>query len=520
MSHPNIIYILADDMGYGDMRCNADRASPSASAECRIPTPNLDRLAERGMRFTDAHASSSVCTPSRYSLLTGRYAWRSRLKQGIVWQWDGSLIEPDRPTVAGFLREQGYRTACIGKWHLGWDWATRDGRHPNETLAFGVMDQPKRDAFAAEIDFTQAIRGGPVDRGFGSYFGVDVPNFPPYAWFEDDRITALPTQTKPPEMYGRPGPAVPGWSLEAMLPEFTRRAVEMIESHALRDSGSDGSADGKPLFLYLPLTAPHSPICPNEQFKGTSGIGAYGDFVCEVDWVVGQIMMALERTGAADDTLLIFASDNGPEWRTPDDEGVYERIRTRGHYSMGPLRGMKRDVWEGGHRVPMLAAWPGVIPAASQCDQTVCLGDLFATCADIVGAPVPAGAAEDSVSMLPLLRGRVGQPIRDHVVHHSSSGKFAIRNGRWIFIDAPSGGDNAEPDWFKQMRGYMAHDCPGELFDLTEDPAERRNRYREHPELVAAMSAQLARIKAGGHPPILETPGARLRHLSDEALTE
>ncbi len=480
MKHPNIIYILADDMGFGDVRCNNEG--------CRIPTPNLDRLAKRGMRFTDAHSGSSVCTPSRYNILTGRYAWRSRLKRGIVWQWDGSLIEPGRKTVADFLREQGYHTSCIGKWHLGWDWPTLDGRHPNETLLFGEMNQPAREAFCSQIDFTKPIPGGPIDRGFDYYFGVDVPNFPPYAWFENDRLTAQPTEMKPPEMYGRLGPAVPGWSLERMLPGFASRSVELIESRV---------AGGQPFFLYLALTAPHSPICPKEQFRGKSGIGAYGDFVCEVDWVVGQIMSALERTGLDGNTLLIFASDNGPETRTPDDEGAYERIRNTGHFSMGHLRGIKRDTWEGGHRVPMIAAWPGVIPHGSCCGQTVCLGDLFATCAEIIGAEQPANAAEDSVSMLPLLRGQVDRPTRRHLVHRSANGKFAIRMGHWIFSDAPTGSDNVEPDWFKQMRGYTDHDCPGELFDLNADPSERYNLYREHPEIVKQMSATLERIKSG-----------------------
>ncbi|MDP6042367.1 MAG: arylsulfatase, partial [Candidatus Latescibacteria bacterium] len=350
---PNIIYILADDMGYGDMGCN--------NPDCKIPTPNLNRLAEEGMRFTDAHAGSSICTPSRYAVLTGRYAWRSRLKRGIVWEWDGPLIEPDRPTVASVLRDQGYRTACFGKWHLGWDWATLDGTHPNDTLPFGDSDAEGRRVFGLEkIDFSQPVKGGPVDRGFDSYFGVDVPNFPPYAWFEDDHLVNLPTEEKPKDMYGRHGKACAEWDLEKMIPEFTRRAVEFV---------TDQAEKSEPYFLYFPLTSPHSPIVPNAEFQGRSGIGSYGDFVCEVDWIVGQLMDALDRTGTRDNTLLIFTSDNGPENRTPDDEGVFERARQHGHYSMGSLRGLKRDVWEGGHRVPFVASWPAVIPQGSCCEQ-------------------------------------------------------------------------------------------------------------------------------------------------------
>ena len=308
MKRPNIVYILADDMGYGDMECN----NPAS----KIPTPNLNRLAEQGMRFTDAHAGSSVCTPSRYSIMTGGYCWRSRLKEGIVWQWDGALIEPDQKTVAQLLREQDYQTACIGKWHLGLDWKLQDGSQPSDHVNFGEMMSDQRAEIGRQIDYTKRIGGGPVDRGFESYFGVDVPNFPPYTWFENDRVVEIPSVQKPDEQYGHPGASIPGWSLEKMVPEFTRRAVDYIESQ---------SATEKPFFLYLPLTSPHSPVVPNEEFKGKSGIGNYGDFVCEVDWVVGQVDAALESSGLSDDTLVIFTSDNGPESRTHDEEGAYQR---------------------------------------------------------------------------------------------------------------------------------------------------------------------------------------------------
>mgnify|MGYP006281388855 CR=1 FL=1 len=483
MDNPNIIYILADDMGFGDMQCN--------EPGCKIPTPNLNRLAERGMRFTDAHSGTSVCTPSRYNVLTGRYAWRSRLKNGIVWEWDGALIEPDRPTVANLLKNHGYATACIGKWHLGWDWATKDGQHPNDTLEFGAGMRTERHAYGANIDYSARIGGGPVDRGFDSYFGVDVPNFAPYTWFEDDHLVEVPTVEKPNDMYGGPGKMLPGWSLEAMIPEFTRRAVDFIESRAAPD------ADDAPFFLYFPLTSPHSPIVPNAPFKGKSGIGNYGDFVCEVDWVVGQVMNALERAGIGDNTLLIFTSDNGPERRTPDDEGVYHRAETTGHYSMGRWRGIKRDAWEGGHREPFVAAWPNVIPAGTICDQTVGLGDLMATCADILGTELPVNAGEDSVSMLPLLQGQTGTPTRDCVIHHSMSGRFVIRSGDWVLIDSPTGDDNDEPDWLQKQRGYTPHHQPGELYNLNDDPIQRHNRYAEEPDRVRHLKARLESIRAG-----------------------
>lgn len=481
---PNIIYILADDMGYGDVKCN--------NPDSKIPTPNLDRLSEQGMRFTDGHAGSSICTPSRYNILTGRYAWRSRLKRGIVWEWDGALVESGRPTVASILRDQGYRTTCIGKWHLGWDWPTLDGTHPNERLPFGENVHDKRWNFGLKnIDYTKRITGGPLDCGFDSYFGVDVPNFPPYTWFEDDHLTDLPTTEKPTVMYGNPGKAKAGWNLEQMIPEFTRRAVDFITTQ----SAAQQRHETPPYFLYFPLTSPHSPIVPNKEFLGRSEIGRYGDFVCEVDWIVGQVMDTLERTGTMDDTLLIFTSDNGPEDRTPDDEGVYERAHQQYHYSMGRLRGVKRDTWEAGHRVPFVASWPNIIPSGSRCDQLISLGDLMATCADVVGVKLPEGAGEDSVSILPLLQGSTDTPVREFAIHHSGSGKFAVRKGDWVFIDSPSGADrNCEPDWLKSERGYTPHECPGELFNLRNDISERRNLYLEHPEVVSELSGILPKI--------------------------
>lgn len=499
---PNIIYILADDMGYGDMGCN--------NPDCKIPTPNMDRLAGQGMRFTDAHAGSSVCTPSRYAVMTGRYAWRSRLKSGIVWQWDAALIEPERPTVATLLRDQGYRTACLGKWHLGWDWSTLDGTHPNDSLPFGKYNSEQRYRFGMEnIDFSKRIGGGPVDCGFDSYFGIDVPNFPPYAWFEDDHLVDPPTEEKSPAMYGHSGAACHDWKMERMIPEFTRRAVEFVTDQA----ASQKATQSVPYFLYFPLTAPHSPIVPNKEFQGKSGIGSYGDFVCEVDWVIGQVMDALDRTGTRDNTLLIFTSDNGPETKTTDDEGVYDRARQHRHFSMGNLRGIKRDVWEGGHRVPFIASWPALVPAGTCCNQLVELGDLMATCAEINDVDSPDEVGEDSISILPLLRGNMDKPVREMAIHHSCSGRFAIRKGDWVFIDAPSGDDNKEPDWFKSERGYTPHDCPGELFNLNKDSSECLNCYSEYPEKVAELSRILRDIKVSGGT-------ARESELEDSLLSE
>jgi arylsulfatase A len=471
---PNIIYILADDMGYGDMGCN--------NPDSKIPTPHMDHLASQGMRFTNAHAASSVCTPSRYSILTGRYCWRSQLKSSVLWDWDPPLIERNRLTVAGLLRQNGYRTGCIGKWHLGWEWATLDGESACKGTTSGGWDRETRYALGKNIDFSKPMRGGPVDNGFDTYFGVDVPNFPPYTWFEQDRIKDAPTEEKPDEMFGLSGPTKPGWKLEEMIPEFVRRAETYIE-----DSGPD------PFFLYFSLTSPHTPIVPNKQFLGTSGAGSYGDFVCEVDWVVGRVMEALERKGIAENTLVIFTSDNGPE------SSAYECANQLGHYSMAQLRGIKRDTWEGGHRVPFIARWPQATPAESTCDQLITLGDLMATCAGLLGVELPKDAAEDSVNMLPLLQGDTQTVVRRSAVHHSCSGRFAIRKDDWVFIDAPSGDDNKEPDWFKKERGYTSHDHPGELFNLREDIAERKNLYAERPEVVQDMARLLADVKRGAH---------------------
>ena len=471
---PNIIFILADDMGYGDMSCQ----NPNS----KIPTPNLDKLASQGRRFTDAHASSSVCTPSRYAILTGRYAWRTRLKKGVLWPWDPALIEPERTTVADMLREQGYQTACIGKWHLGWNWQTKDGRPANEGVAYGVIERDIRKQLNDNIDFTKPMSGGPIDNGFDTYFGEDVPNFPPYTWFEQNRIITQPTHEKPDTMFGLSGPMAPNWSLEAVMPTLTQRAVDYIHN-----------TNETPFFLYFPLTAPHTPIVPTDDFKGKSQAGDYGDFVCEVDWTVGQVMNALEQKGIADNTLIIFTSDNGPE------HFAYQAIQDYGHYSMDGLRGLKRDTWEGGHRVPFIARWPNHIPANTTSDETICLIDFMATTAAITHAPLSHDMAEDSHNILPALTDDSHpSPIREATVHHSAQGKFAIRKNNHVFIDAPTGDDNNEPDWFKKERGYTPHNHPGELYDLSQDRIERHNLYADHPDLVAELKALLKTYKESG----------------------
>jgi arylsulfatase A-like enzyme len=480
-SRPNIVYILADDLGYGDLGCY----NPGS----KIPTDNLDRLAAGGMRFTDAHAPTSVCTPTRYAILTGRYCWRSRLQRDVLGPWGETLIAAERLTVPALLKRQGYATACLGKWHLGWRWPTRDGQPPRSG--------PDR---LSNVDFTKPIADGPTTHGFDSYFGVDLPNYPPYCFIENDHTVGIPNQPNLPE-HNRPGPTVPGWDWVQIMPELTRRAVRYIDDAARR-------APRTPFFLYFALTAPHYPVVPAPEFRGKSGAGDYGDFVFQVDWTVGQVLDALQKAGLENDTLVIFTSDNGPEITGEVKVGVYDRARQYRHYSMGPLRGAKRDAWEGGHRVPFLARWPGKIASGSVSDQTIAHVDLMATVAAMLGATLPEDAGEDSVNILPVLLGNAGStPVREATVHQSASGKFAIRRGDWVLIDAPSGDDNrkrGEPEWFKEERGYTAHDQPGELFDFRQDLAERRNLYAERPEIVRALKELLEKYKREGR----STPGA------------
>lgn len=473
-ARPNIVYILADDLGYGDVGCN----NPSS----KIPTPNFDRLAREGVRFTDAHAPSAVCTPTRYALLTGRYAWRTRLQRNVLGPFSQPLIAANRLTVPEMLREQGYATACIGKWHLGWGW-TRPGEG-------GVRD------------FTRPIPDGPTTRGFDLYFGTDVPNYPPYCFIENDRTVGIPSQMAPVgrDSFNIAGPMLPGWKLVEVLPELEKRAVEYLAKAPKGD---------KPFFLYLPLTSPHYPVMPAAAFKGTSQAGDYGDFVVQTDHVVGAVLDALQRSGVARETLVILTSDNGPEITGEVNPGAYDRLKAFGHASMGTLRGAKRDDWEGGHRVPFIARWPGRIPAGTTCHDTICHVDLMATLAALLSVKLPADAGVDSVNILPALLGETRKtPLREATVHHSGQGKFALRKGDWVLIFARTGDDNGkrgEPDWFRKDRGYKPHAEAGELFNLAKDPTQKDNRYKFEPEKVKELSALMERYVSEGR----STPGPR-----------
>ncbi len=425
---PNIVYILADDLGTGDVHClNPQRG--------RIATPNLDRLASQGMTFTDAHSGSAVCTPTRYGLLTGRYAWRTRLQQGVLDGGDDDpLIAADRLTVAGLLRQQGYATACLGKWHLGFT----SIRPESPTDEESKKGQKKAASKALPVGST--IVGGPTTRGFDEFWGCSNARTMA-ALIHNDRVIST---IEPVDM----------------LPRLGQRAVDYIEAHA------EASRGGRPFFLYLPLTSPHTPIVPAPEWEGRSGLSKYGDFVVQTDAVVGDVLATLDRTRLTENTLVIFTSDNGcsPAAKTDDLEKL-------GHFASAGYRGYKSDIWEGGHRVPFFVRWPGHIPAGSTSSQLIVHSDLIATVAELLGAPLPADAAEDSVSILPAILQKDSRPIHDFVIHHSISGQFAIRQGQWkLALCAGSGG------WGKGG----GPESP-QLYNMETDPAETTNVQAQHP---------------------------------------
>jgi arylsulfatase A-like enzyme len=391
----------------------------------KIATPNIDRLAAAGMRFTDAHATSSVCTPTRYSVLTGRYNWRSRLQSGVLGGTSPRLIEPGRLTVAEMLRGQGYHMAAIGKWHLGMDWPCKLDRP-----AFD--DDVEKGPEGWNIDYSRPIANGPNSVGFDYYFGISASlDMVPYTFIENDGVTALPTVDKAfPMMFGssgsltRRGPGAARFEAVDVLPTLTRRAVQYIAGHAA------AARSGKPFFLYLPLNSPHTPIAPTPEWQGRSGLNPYGDFVMETDACVGQVLRALDEQRLADHTLLFFTSDNGC---SPSAD--FPALLAKGHNPSYILRGHKADIWDGGHRVPFIVRWPRHAQPGSVSDQLVCLMDLMATCAEVVGVKLPDNAAEDSVSIVPALLGNADKPLHETLVHHyilPSSSSRRRRRGSWM----------------------------------------------------------------------------------------
>jgi len=477
-ARPNIVYILADDLGYGDLKC----LNPAS----KIPTPHIDRLAAAGMVFTDAHACGAVCTPTRYGILTGRYSFRSPLERGVLGALSPRLIEPGRLTVPVLLKEHGYRTACIGKWHLGMDWPLSGGGHFDAGCG---DDVDPRDAPEAEhVNFARSIEYGPKSVGFEYFFGISgAASQPPFVYIENDRSLGIPTIEK---TFFHTGLAEASYEGIDVLPTIAGRAIDYISRQA---SGAE-TDERQPFFLYFPLTAPHTPHLPSREFQGKSGINAYADFVIQMDDTVGRVLDALDRAGLNDNTLIIFTSDNGCS-----PQANFEQLHAAGHFPSYHFRGYKADIYDGGHRSPLLVRWPGTVPPGSRCDQLVSLNDLLATCADFLGEPLPDDAGEDSVSMLPALRGETG-PTRDSIIFHSFHGSFGIQQGNWKLALCPGSGGWSFPRPGVDDASKLP---PIQLFDLASDIGERNNLHEKHPEIVARLTALLEKQVAAGR----TTPG-------------
>jgi len=475
-SRPNIVLILADDLGYGDPACYGGK----------IPTPHLDRFAREGTRFTDAHTPSAVCTPTRYGLLTGRYNWRSRLQRGVLGGLSPRLIEPERMTIASFLKEQGYHTACVGKWHLGMDWTLKPGKTVTE-----LSIEPREQVW--NVDYTRPIANGPTSVGFDEYFGISASlDMVPYTFLRNDRVAADPTEDREFLMMEsrdqggktRKGPAAPGFDARNVLPEIVRESCDIVARQAEKARSGE-----TPLFLYVPLPAPHTPILPTSEWQGKSGLNPYADFVMQTDAAIGRILDTLDREKLAGNTLVIVTSDNGCS-----PQAKFDELQAKGHNPSGPLRGHKADLFEGGHRVPFLVRWPRRCDAAAVSKQLVCLTDVFATLAAIVEKPLPEAAGEDSVSFLPAFK-TGGTSGRNGIVSHSINGSFAVREGQWKLLLCPdSGGWSAPRPGSKGVADLQKT----QLYDLEADLAETRNVAAEHPDKVAALEDQLRTWVAEG----------------------
>jgi arylsulfatase A len=462
---PNIVIILADDFGVGDIQAHYP--------DNKIATPYLDKFSAESMRFSNAHSGSAVCSPTRYGLLTGRYAWRTRLQEWVLACYEPPLIAEDRLTLPGFLKEKGYATACIGKWHLGWNWAGPQA---------STMEEESNILRTKDWDYTKPILNGPITRGFDYYFGTHVPNFPPFTFIENDRVVEQPTtrfkyvandgQSLPAQFDGNP--MAPGWQFDQILPKITERAVKYIHDQAKQK---------RPFFLYFPMTSPHTPIAPTVQFKGKSGISPVADWIMQTDWSAGQVIQALEDAGVEEDTIIIFTSDNG---HLPTD---WNKLIEAGHFPSGPYRGRKTDIWEGGHRVPFMVRWPERIEAGTASNHILSLNDVFATCAELFGKELPDDVAEDSFSFLSTILSKSSKPHRDHVVSHSVGGEFAYTEGPWKFVYRNEFANR------NQSRGKPRI---VELYNLDDDIAEANNLVEKEPEIAKHLSDRLRAVIARG----------------------
>jgi arylsulfatase A len=451
---PNIIFIMADDQGYGD--------ASSYNPESKIPTPGIDRIAKEGIRFTDAHSGSAVCTPTRYGLLTGRYSWRSRLQSGVLTTGGGALISKDLLTVPAFLKSQGYQTALVGKWHLGYSYEFPAGKNGLETIK---TSKPYGNFSAKAAPVGSKIVNGPVKYGFDEFHGFHHAR-EMHSWSENDRVTEN----------------IP---LDRVVARSASHSIRFIEEQA---------KNAKPFFLYLALGSPHTPIVPSEEWVGKSGINTYADFVMETDNVTVQILNALDRLGIAGNTLILFTADNGCS-----PEANFKELNAKGHDPSHSLRGHKADIWDGGHRVPYVARWPKVIKPGRVSDELICHNNLIATCAEILGAKLPEEAGVDSFSILPALRGGEAEgPTHPFVIHHSVNGRFAIRKGDWKFIAAKGSGG-----WSKGDDGK-----PSQLYNMADDRKESNNLVGEKPEIAAELTKLLESAVANGR----TTPGSEQKN--------
>jgi len=468
---PNIIFILADDMGYGDVR--------ALNADSRIPTPSMDRIAEEGMHFTDAHSYSGVCTPTRYGVLTGRYCFRTRLASGVLGGHDASLIEPGRETVATLLGRAGYRSACVGKWHLGLDYKKKDPSKPlYEGPDFG------KTFVTDNVDYTAPVDGGPSDHGFDySYILPASLDMQPYIYISNKRVVNTDLEhidgvhDRERRIFWRHGDAEKGFDFYKVLPHLTQQAMGFIRDHTRL-------YPKQPFFLYYPLTAPHTPHMPLPEFEGISKAGRYGDFVNQVDFSVGQVLELVDSLGIAENTIFIVTSDNGNHWRPGD----IERFGHMGNYH---FRGMKSDVWEGGHRVPFLVRWPLNVERGSSSDRLVCLTDLLATCGELTGQKLDWNAGEDSFSFLNALTGESSSwEERQSMVNQAITEVLAIRKDNWkLILDISSGGWSSE---------QITKGPPMQLYNLVEDVSEQQNLYENMPDKVAELEALIEMFKKEG----------------------
>ncbi len=467
---PNIIYILTDDLGYGDVSSYNDKG--------KIKTPYIDKLAAEGLKFTDAHTSSSVCTPTRYGILTGRYNWRSRLKEGVLSGVSRALIPTSRTTVAKMLQNNGYETAFIGKWHLGWDWQMTDSTD---------YDNLARKDFSM-IDFSKPITNGPNDIGFNYSYGIPASlDLAPYVYVENGKVLKIPNaMTENKEKYSTWlfGPISSDFIHEDVTQNLVNKAIEYI---------GNSQKEKKPFFLYLPLPAPHVPFLPSKEYQGKSGLNPYGDYVIMLDYLIGQIEKAIANAGIEKNTLVIFTSDNG--CCTSAD---YKVLLEKGHKPSSIYRGTKADIFEGGHRVPFIVKWPTKIKKGSISNETICTTDFMATCAELVNYKLQPNEAEDSFSMMPLLTNKkLNKPFREATVHHSINGSFAIRKGDWKLILCPDSGGWSYP-FPKKNRESNSTLSQVQLYNLKNDPSETKNVETNNIEIVKELKSLLSKYIADG----------------------